>query len=71
MGREKGAEVEASTLKVNNFAYCTKFCAQVVTKFRRILWNSAEYRGNTVEFCRIPWNSAKTNSAKFWGISMN
>ncbi len=45
MGRGKGAEVEASTLKVYNFAYCTKFCAQVVTEFRRILWNSVEYRG--------------------------
>ncbi len=45
MGRGKRAEVEASSLKVYNFAYCTKFCVQIDTKFRRILWNSAEYRG--------------------------
>ncbi len=51
MGRGKGAaEVEASSLKVYKFAYCTKFCAQLVTKFRRILWNSVEYRGIPQKF---------------------
>ncbi len=40
------------------FANCTKFCAHVVTKFRRTLLNSVEYRG-------IPQKLTVSNSGEF------
>jgi hypothetical protein len=56
MGKGKGAEVEASTLKVYDFAYCTEFSVDIDidTKFRRIPYNIV--------------NSAKINGRKFGGI---
>jgi hypothetical protein len=43
LGRGKGAEVEASKFIILS-VYKNKVYMQIDTKFRRILWNSVEYR---------------------------